>query len=322
MKSKNKKIFLLFAGGTALDEKDINGTSVQKEANMAGWLEQVPEATLMAKIEPIFVSKGRSELSGIKLWQRIGQIIFEKAEEADGFVIVTDVESVLNLGIALCFSLKNFNKAVILTSSQITKEAVKLSDWPVKKAKAYGGLGVKANLINAVQIVNMSLPAVSLMFGNRIINPVKAKRIQTIGLNLFESADNKYLGKIDFGISITEKIQPGQGPIKLRNNFEEDIQFINFFSGTNFKKEINLNAKGIVIKDLPSLAELKDADIKKSALVHSPFLTAANSPSEKIFMAHQMTWETAVIKYMWALAQGANPVELMENEYCGEFVFH
>jgi len=324
MKNKNKKIALLFAGGTTLTDKDISGSSVNRESEIAGWLAQLPELILMAKIEPIFICLGTEELKGVRLWQKVSQLIFEKQETFEGFVILTDLTEVLNLGIALSFALVNLNKPVILTSSQITKETVLLADWKEKQGKAYGGLGARANLINAVQIANLGLPAVALMFGNRIIRPTKARRIQTLGLNLFDSIDDKYLGKIDFGISLSEKIKPSTESMELKNQFEENIQIINWLIGNRLVKLSDNQAKGIIVRDLPNLQDLAGASGKVPILVYNRFLIdQRQKEKENIIVTNNLTWETAVVKFMWVLAQKENNAEaVMDKECCGEFIRH
>lgn len=324
MKNKNKKIGLLFGGGSTLTDKDLLGSSVKNASEMADWLKQVPELSLMAEIEPIFVYSDSEELRGIKLWQKVSQIIFEKAGTVDGFAVLTDLEEVLNLGIALSFALINLNKPVILTSSQITQEAVMLPDWKEKQAKAYGGLGVKANLINAIQIVNLELPAVALMFGNRIIRPTKARRAQTLGLNLFDSIDDKYLGKIDFGISLSEKIKPPAEPLELNNQFEENVKIINWMPGGGLVNSNNNQTKGIIIRDLLNLKDLIFKSGKTPILVYNRFMIDNQRKNgDELLAVNNMSWETTVIKFMWALAQKESNAEaVMSKECCGEFIKH
>ena len=127
MKSKSKKICLLFAGGTTVLDKDIRGSTVYGPGDIPGWLALAPEVSLMAQIEPVFVAAD-NELIGAPLWQKISQEIYRRLNDFDGFVVLTGVESVLYSGIALSFALKNIGLPVILTSSQITQASVKLPD--------------------------------------------------------------------------------------------------------------------------------------------------------------------------------------------------
>lgn len=321
MTPKSKKICLLLAGGTAITEKDILGSSVNKKEDIEKWLGQVPEIILMAQIEPVFVC-AQGKLKGASLWQKLSQQIYEQRDVFDGFVIVLDVESVLYSGIALSLALENFTKPIILTASQITKETVKLDDWQTKKTKAYGGLGIKANLINAVQIATMALPATALMFGNRIIRAVKAKRSQALGLNIFASVDEKYLGRIDFGISLTEKFKLPQGSVKLKNNFETRIKSIDYFPGMDLEELNDEKVKGKIIRGLPNFSLLASYKGQSPVVVHNRFLISSPKASN-VFLVNNMTWEMALIKFMWLLGQEFSAKEvgkMMSEETCGEFI--
>lgn len=321
MKNKNKKIFLLLCGGTALEEKNIRATSVNKPEDIPHWLEQIAEAAIMAELEPVFICADKG-LSGVDLWQKLSKEIYQRINDFEGFVVLLDVESTLSTSIALSFALENFNKPVILTGSQITEQSIKLPDWQNKKAKAYGGLGVKANLINAVQIATMNLPAVVLMFGSRIVRAVKAQRVQALGLNLFESVDDKYLGKIDFGISLTEKFTNPQQSPNLKDNFETNIKILEYFSGMDLKDLNDNKVKGKLIRNLPDLSLLDGYQGKAPVVVYNPHLFTIQK-KDKVIVVNNMTWETTLIKFMWALAQKDSNVEAaMSKEYCGEFIKH
>ena len=118
------------------------------------------------------------------------------------------------------------------------------------KKKTFGGLGVKANLINAVQIATMDIPAVGLMFGNRCLRAVKAQRSAVYSLNIFTSADDTYLAKIDFGISPSEKVQLPTHESILKNSFEQNVSLVKYYPGMSFDilKESSGDSKGLIIE--------------------------------------------------------------------------
>ena len=321
MTVKNSKICLLFAGGTAISDKDIKGSSVNGKKDINGWLELVPEISLMASIEPVFVCADK-DMSGIELWQNLATEIYNRLNEAVGFVILTNLDSVLYSGVALSLALKNINKPVILTSSQITESNVKLPDWSQKKVKAYGGLGVKANLINAVQLATMNLPAVALMFGNRIIRAVKAKRTGFLGLNIFSSVDDSYLGRIDFGISLLEKYKPSTDEVFLKNKFESSVSVTDYFPGADFLNILDIKTKGKVVRQLSDLKLLSNYKDSCPLVIYNRFLSEV-SENQNILTINNMTWETCLVKFLWSLGQSNKIDEIrgfMFNEQCNEFI--
>jgi len=328
-KKKTKKICLLFAGGTTIDEKDIWDSSVNKAEDINNWLKQIPELSLIATVNPVFICAGERELSGIKLWQKVSQQIYNNLNNYDGFVVLFDTETILFNGIALSFALLNLNKPVILTGSQITSEAVKQPDWQVKKAKAYGGLGVKSNLINAVQVATMEIPAVGLIFGNHCLRAVKAIRSAYNDLNIFASADERYLAKIDFGISPTEKFELPKAKLILKNKFAPEVLNIKYYPGLDFKliKSSLQKSQGVLIESLegePITTEFLTnlAKLKIPVIIYNK-LGLPRLYKKNLIEISNLTLPTTLIKFKWALAQTNNLEELrnlMYAEQCFEII--
>lgn len=319
MSPKTKKIYLLLAGGSALDDKDILSSSVNKDQDIADWLKKIPELGLIAQIQPIFISNGSDGLHGVKLWQKLGQAVFENYNNADGFVITGEVEEIQEIGIALSFILENLAKPVILTGSQITESNVALPEWSFKKNKAYGGLGIKANLINAVQVATMEVSGVSLMFGSRIVRAVKAERSQLIGLNLFSSTDDSYIGKIDFGITLTEKPSKGGPILELKNHFFENLntfEYTSLIADWRFVERLNSPA---IIKNWHNIEFLKKFKISHPLIIYNQHLIEPE-PQVNLFFINNLTWPTALIKTAWALAQEGDWQKNLGKEYCKEFL--
>lgn len=317
--AKNKKILLLLAGGTALDDKNINSSSVSKPQDVDKWFEQISEATLLGEIQPVFICPSSSALPEIAFWRQLCGIIKEKYDEAHGFVITVDLNSILNCGIGLSFALRNLNKTVVLVSSQISPETIGSPEWQNRQLRAYGGLGLKANLINAVQLAQLGYGSVALMFGNKIIKPIKAVRRQAVGLSIFENLDPQSVGAIDFGISLSVKPKTSLGNLTIQDNFCENIDVVEYSPQFNAAQLAKRKIKGLVIKNLPSLAMLAGLKTDLPVLVYNPFLAGQQSPAENILVVSNLTWETSVIKFSWALGQKGDWRKIMADEYCGEF---
>lgn len=329
MKQKLKKICLIFAGGTALDEVKISETSVYKETDVDHWLELVPELKLLAKIEPLFIKGEIDELNGPNLWSKVSQQIYKNYAYYDGFVILNDPESILHLGIALSLALKNLARPVVLTGSQVSERSLKIPERSFKKAKSFGGLGVKSNLINAVQMATMDFPLVSLIFGNQCLRPVKAERTAVYALNIFSSADSQYLAKVDFGISPEEKLESPTGRLILKNKFEPAVIYLKYYPGLSFAilKNLLTHYQGLILESLtgiPIPKELVTALSKlKSPIIIYNRLYLPRLNRKNLIEISELTPETALVKLMWALGQTHNLEEirnLMYEDFCWEFL--
>lgn len=329
MTIKTKKICLLFAGGTALDEAKISETSVYQPGDINKWLQQVPELKLLAKVEPLFIKGETEDLNGPPLWQKISNQIYQKYSSYDGFVILNDPETVLHLGIALSFALKNLGKPVILTGSQVSERSLKIPEWTIKKAKAFGGLGVKSNLINAVQMATMNFPVVGLIFGNQCLRPVKAENNAVYSLNIFSSADNQYLAKVDFGISPEDKLEKPSGRLILKNKYESGVIYVKYHPGMNITalKALLSHSQGLVLEvltgvPLPKLL-IKALDQLKIPMVIYNRLYMPRLNKKNLIEISEITPETVLIKLMWVLGQTQNSEEirnLMYEDFCSEFL--
>ena len=321
---KNKKICLLLAGGTILSEKDKE--SVKKKEDIAGWVARMPELLIMGELEPVFVYGEEEAPSGKELWQKLAQEIFFRLNNYDGFIITSRVDEILFTAISASFAITNLNKPVVFTGSQlplVDKELVS------NKKKSFGGLGVKSNLINAVQVATMDFPAVGLMFGNSFLRAVKARRSAVYDLNIFASVDGKYLAKIDFGISPQERVEKPAGQPFLRDKFDDNIAQIKYFPGFKMSKmKMDFSkAHGLLVGSLPiepfSNEFLKElTGLKMPVVVHNRFYVPRLNRNNIIEMSN-ISKEAALVKFMWALGQTNDIAQIrsmMLNQSCGEFI--
>ncbi|MBU1036604.1 asparaginase [Patescibacteria group bacterium] len=325
MTPKTKKICLLIAGGTILSEKDQ--AKVEKNSDIQTWLEKMPELSIVAEIEPVFIIGENNDFSGKELWQKIIKEIYERLDSFAGFIVTSRVNNIIYNALAVSFAMVNLNKTVIFTGSQlpvINKESILLK-------KTFGGLGIKANLINAIQIATMELPVVGLMFGNSFIRAVKAVRSTVYALNIFSSVDNTYLAKIDFGISPQEKVKLPTSKPELKNNFASEVLVIKYYPGFNLdlikdslKQSKGLFIEGLAIQTLNKkfIEDLKS--LKIPVVVYNNFFIE-DLKTKNIIEVSKMTKETALVKFMWVLGQTKDLVkikELMLEERCAEFIHH
>ena len=319
-----KKICLMLAGGTIIAENE--NFFVEKANDMPIWLEKMPELLIMAHFELVYMGGEKSHEYGPKFWQRLAKEIFDRRDDYNGFIVTNSPQDAVYNSIAMSFALKSIDKPVIFTGSQlpvINKDLVDVKNLPVS------GLGVKANLINAVQVATTNFGGVGLIFGNRCINPVKAVRENVYSFNIFSSVDNSSLAKIDFGVSLLESVPQVDRQPELKNNFAEDILSVKYYSGMDFKifAKAADNYSGVMIESLP-LKPFEEnfvqglKKIKKPVLIYNRFYVPPLK-ADNLIEIFDLTKETALVKFIWALGQSKNFNEirsLMLNEQAGEFI--
>ncbi|MBT4495492.1 hypothetical protein HOC73_01965, partial [bacterium] len=190
-KINKKKIALLFAGGSTVNKKkDINN-----------WVLENKEISLIAEILPVFIS---SKYGGTDMLREINKVIDKNYDQVNGFVLLVDTDLIKKIGLSLTNSLKTISKPVVITSLNIENS----KDDNVKVERNFhSGFELKSNLINSVKLSTMKVPAVLILFGDRILKPSKAIMKKSKDFNIFDSIDKKYSGVIDYKLILNEKFE-------------------------------------------------------------------------------------------------------------------
>lgn len=327
MVKKNKKIFLLLAGGTCTLNDHGHILSVQSPDDIDDWLAQMPELNILADIEPIFVS-GEDDLVGPVIWQKIAAIISKKNIEAGGFVVVSKIDQLVNTSLALTFALQNFKKTIVITASQVSGAGFIDKKEVINNLKnKYGGLSLRSNLINAIQIAQQPLPAPAIIFGTRLMPATKAIVDLASGVNVFSSIDNDYWGKVDFGINVKANLNYNKQATKIYTGKLANILVIEDIPGIPwlFDKKSLASYQGIFVKISPyqALEKSKQTQISKWKLPTVLYNYNLTSPVKGAVNMSNCTKSTAIIKTMWALGEelkNKNFENLMTQNIIGEFL--
>lgn len=327
MSKQNKKIFLVLAGGTCILNDQGRILAVQSETDINDWLAQMPELNILANIEPIFVS-GEDDLLGPAIWQKIVKIISEKDSEADGFVVVSKIDQLVNISLALSFALQNFKKTIVTTASQVSGTSfIDKKEVLGGLKNKYGGLSLRANLINAIQIAQQPLPAPAIIFGTRLIPATRAVADLASDINVFSSIDNNYWGKVDFGINVKSGLNYNKQASKIYTNKLANILIIEDIPGLPwfFDKKALSSYRGIFIKINPyqTLEKSKQDQIVKWKLPVFLYNYHLTSPVKGAINLSNCTKNSAIIKAMWALGEDFKDKSLeniMTQNIIGEFL--
>jgi len=311
MARSNKKIALIVAGGTTLAEK--NYLKVERESDLEKWIAEIPELSIMAEVEPLFLC-GEDHQVGIDLWQNLSRLIFDNLGKYQGFIVTSPMEEILINSLAVSFAIKNLNKPVVFTSSQLGRD-----NKPI-------GLGIKAHLIDALQVATMDLPAVGLMLSNKYIRAVRATESSDPAVGPFSCPDESFLAKVDFGVSLSDRIRPPKGEPFLANNFGRVLLF-KYYPGLSFEKFDARAFDGLMVNALAGRAfderlagEL--SGLARPALAFHPSWLE-EIKKENILTITGITKMTALVKFMWALGQTKEPQKLqkiMQEDICQEFL--
>ncbi len=305
MPKSKKKIALLLSGGTWTTDKDDALFMVNEAKDVEPWLKTMPELNILGELQVMVIAPETAELSP-KTWQQQAKFIREHQTEFSGFIIVTKPEQIVNTSLALNFLLQDFPVSIVVTGSQMSGNYLATKKEQLSKfIKERKGLGLRANLVNALQIAGQPLPAPAIMFGNSLLWGVKAIWQNQNGTNVFTSVDDNYWGKVDFGISLKTNLKFSLKEPKVYNKIDSNLLIIEDFVGSSLDwTAVDLSKyQGILVKvNSADLPKEKFALLRKAKLPVAIYARADFLPDQEIPVIFGCTWPTAIVKTMWALS--------------------
>lgn len=250
-------------------------------------------------------------------WTLIAEKIAEVYDEYDGFVVIHGTDTMAYTASALSFMLKNLDKAVVLTGSQLPLMATR-SD-------------AIQNLIAAIEIsLYGELQEVVVVFNNTTLRGNRVKKKDAWDFHAFYSPNFPPLVKLGIGIERKRHryLPKRSGIFEIDTRINSSVLMIPFFPGLDFsiyKPIIDENrVKGLVIEaygsgnipsDNPGLEELftsaSTRQIPIAVCSQSPvgrvnlslYEVASKADFYGLISTVDMTREAALVKLMIALAR-------------------
>jgi len=327
MAKKKKKILLLLAGGTCILDKQGQVFSVEKKDDIYAWQKQMPELSILADIETELILPEDENVCA-KTWEDIARAIDNNILEYDGFVVVSKIDQLINTALAVNFLLQHFDRSIIFTSSYVSGATFSDKKNIISQlSQKHGGLALRTNLINAMQIADQPLPGAAILFGTRLIAATKAIFDLKGQVNLFDSIDDDFWGRVDFGINLRSGLSlPAQSTqiyreISARVFTFEDLPGVPW----NFDKNMLDKYQAILIRVGPYQALDKDKQ-KQIATWQLPVVLynySAVSAVKGAIAVSGCTYNAVLLKMMWALANKkkvSDFAKVMQQNIIGEFI--
>ncbi|MEK7540499.1 MAG: asparaginase domain-containing protein [Patescibacteria group bacterium] len=301
MELEQKKISILFLDSSP--NLSLDTAEVQK------WLDQQFEIGLIAQTTAEVIPAPLSPSASGEIWQKVAEAIIKQKEVTEAFVVIAHLESLLTTSAALSFMLQGLDKPLIFTSSP-NNTAYEHIEALTKD------FGIRANLLNALQVATMDIPEPAIVFGNRIIRATRAIRTYDSSINLFQSFQTPLLGNIDFGVHLSEQENIGPVGFQPMPVFEHKLFTLDVLSDLS-QVTVPEGVKGIISRIPLTTAWMEQYAKGRPVLIWSG--STVNHPLA--IQVNQMTWETAVVKFGWILAQTQDVAQirqLMLKNFIGE----
>lgn len=306
-------IGLLFVGGSTLDGRDRDTTTVLKPQDVKPWLANITEADIIGETVGWFISSGEQPI-GATEWSLTAKTIYDRYDEVDGFVVVHSLELLPAAATALHQMLGAIGKPVVVVGSPLPAPHERKHEtsqtWPTTKE-----YGAKASFINAIQVAISDVGEVVVVYGSHIFRGSTVCRIVEGERSRFEG---KTLGKIDFGIRMfDEQTHRGRRPIKIFPEMESRVVAVEFLPGMSVDHILHMadGVKGVFLSAHETWGLLQTALPEIVRRTACPI--GVYAPGQRVVPAGLLvpgvSRTNALITFMWALGQTSTPAQLKKK---------
>ncbi|HRG10687.1 MAG TPA: asparaginase [Cyclobacteriaceae bacterium] len=219
------RVMIIYTGGTFGMTYDESGVLIPFDFSLIK--EQLPalrnlflEITVISFAQPVDSSNISPEH-----WKAIAEIIFENYQDQDGFVVLHGTDTMAFSASALSFMLPGLAKPVIFTGAQL----------PISQSRS----DARENLITSLEIASAKingkpvLPEVCIYFDYQLLRGNRAKKVESMHFDAFESGNYPVLAKagvkIDYNLAAIA--QAGEGSLKLLSRFDSSVAILKLFPG-------------------------------------------------------------------------------------------
>ena len=315
-------------------------TKVLKPINFEQIMDNVPELDrLNCKIKVHSFDKIiDSSNMNPAIWSELAGLIETNYDKVDGFVILHGSDTMSFTASVLSFMLQNLGKPVIFTGSQLPISAIRTD--------------AKENLMTAIEIANAKkndrarVPEVCIYFDYKLFRGNRSFKYNSSKFEAFRSPNYPILAEsgVHLRFSVNDIRQPAEEPMIVHKNLVSDIAVLKLYPGITPKVVENIlsaDVRGIVMETFGAGNTTTDqwfTDLLKNAIDGGKVIldisqckvgtvelgryeTSRQLRDIGVANGYDMTYESAVTKMMYLLAQVDDPKrvkELLETDLRGE----
>ena len=344
-----KRVLIIHTGGTlGMSLPERTRLSLGGPDYMNRLLTRVPDLVEIADIKLISPWNMDSSDVGPEHWQTLATLITEEAGLGkplgtpgtfDGVVLIHGTDTLAFTASALSYMLRNLDRPVVVTGSQRPLEA-----WRTD---------ARANLTAAVETATREIPEVVVAFDSFVFRGCRAIKSDATSYAAFDSPNASPLGSIGINLTLRQDaIRKPQGPFRLATGLDTRVLALTMLPGFNPKSaERALLGSGpddqvhaVVVRGFgvgnvptqgrysiqPLLTSLRQAGIEIVVTTQAsrggtdPLLYHGGRLLQEmgVIGARDMTFEAAITKVMWGLAQPEQTLtEWFNTNLAGEATF-
>ena len=180
-----KHILLITTGGTIASLESDGGLTPSIASERL--LSHVPEIAEICKISTVQLYNLDSTNMKPEYWLNIARHIRDVYDKYDGFVITHGTDTMAYASSMLHYLIQNSPKPIVLTGAQI----------PIENRDT----DARENLTDAfLYVINDDACGINIVFGDKIISAIRARKTRTKSYNAFSSIDYPEIGFIRGGV--------------------------------------------------------------------------------------------------------------------------
>lgn len=255
------KVCLIITGGTVLDS-DGKLLAVKKESDVAAWLKAMPELSLVAtqlKVE-IFHAGSDADLSP-DVWLKTARYIYKERDNYSGFIILSSINNIPYFAEAISLMIENSDKPIVFTGSQLPDYLLNDDSGLQDILEESRDVGIRANLINCLQVVASRINGINIMFGDKLITGSGINLNQPLLAIPYSFRPDQIVGNVEFSIKLTPQAEErltkyAAGPVRLHDHLEANVRYYELtpiFSQLNLSGALN-DCKGALFYLPPTVA--------------------------------------------------------------------
>src|SRR5690554_3365091 len=222
-------ILIIYTGGTL--GMAYNSTGSLIPFNFGQILEKIPNLTNMNVSITVISFPEPIDSSNVSMqhWVDMAYIIYENYDTYDGFVVLHGTDTMAYSASMLSYMLKGLNKPVIFTGAQLPISALR-SD-------------ARENLMTALEIAiskskgKPTVPEVCIFFNHMLLRGNRAKKVQSVHFDAFESENYPPLAEsgiiIDYNYAAIRPFEEGR--LRYLNRLDNNVMVVKLFPGITEK---------------------------------------------------------------------------------------
>ncbi|MEQ1849033.1 MAG: asparaginase [Candidatus Peribacteraceae bacterium] len=323
------KIAVLYVGGSIGMIRNRRTGRIEQLDSIEHIHRFLPEAQRDVSLEFFTVANvGSSEVTP-EHWVLIAEKIRALYDRFDGFVVIHGTNTMAYTAAALSFALQNLSKPIILTGSILPLDEL--------------GSDARMNLAYALQAAQLDLAEVCVVLGPRVLRGNRAKKTDQSIIKTFSTPRMSPLVRFDATVELSpRRVVRRKRSLIVKPAFDPNVLSITLHPGMPehyFDLLLDFNPSGIVLRAygqgmlpeslFPWLREATKrkipivivSQLQKGSIDLHRFRKQMTLESMGVISGMDMTYECAVTKLMWVLAQTKDPRrvrELMEKSLAGE----